>query len=555
MLFKLAQVLCKSGVSTSPHVDEQGRVNVWRSPIQEGRLVLLENKLVCVFIFVTINRHVCRVVGVVVEQTLPFAPFFPGSPHELFGMSRRKANKAAASPSGSQCACCLRFAHGNEEDKMKKCSRCRNVRYCSRECQKRHWNAHKANCKKGQPRSGPPKVQVVLRRKLAELDAARLDLRESGDGRADLYVCLADVAELFKEDGELESALRYASELLVLCCSHPGESRSVVASTCILIGGIHLVGGCYDDAMSHFERALAIATETRDRDLEASCYSYMAGVRHMERRNVVALGLIQESLKIWRADGNQESIATAVVDEALIKVASGDHFSALPVLEDAVLRLVAAGPDDGDDTDHATLLASMWSNLGVARSLCGDAERSLIAHDTALRLHAMLGSGHSRCISLYHRGKLHYDHQRFRLAIQDFEHHSAIASHVGVAVGPQVFEMLAKSYMKTVPIGAESLDRARVRTCWESAVLGYRHAGDTRAEAIALSVLGQVQAGEAMYVEAKSNLEASLALVSIHSDDSLLAWLAGTRECLSQVECALSRVADESKTWSGPEEE
>lgn len=30
---------------------------------------------------------------------------------------------------------------------FKKCSRCKKVYYCSKECQKRHWPTHKLSCK------------------------------------------------------------------------------------------------------------------------------------------------------------------------------------------------------------------------------------------------------------------------------------------------------------------------------------------------------------------------------------------------------------------------
>ena len=40
-----------------------------------------------------------------------------------------------------QCACCEKF-----EDKMKRCARCRNVRYCSKDCQVKHWTMHKPLC-------------------------------------------------------------------------------------------------------------------------------------------------------------------------------------------------------------------------------------------------------------------------------------------------------------------------------------------------------------------------------------------------------------------------
>lgn len=41
----------------------------------------------------------------------------------------------------NKCMCCLK-----EVDNDLKCSQCRTARYCSRECQKEHWNVHKLVC-------------------------------------------------------------------------------------------------------------------------------------------------------------------------------------------------------------------------------------------------------------------------------------------------------------------------------------------------------------------------------------------------------------------------
>jgi len=37
---------------------------------------------------------------------------------------------------------------GKEAENMKKCSACKMIRYCSPECQKGDWKAHKKSCKK-----------------------------------------------------------------------------------------------------------------------------------------------------------------------------------------------------------------------------------------------------------------------------------------------------------------------------------------------------------------------------------------------------------------------
>ena len=49
------------------------------------------------------------------------------------------------------CACCSFQEDKNVFEKLvqlKKCSRCKKVYYCGRECQKLHWKTHKEECTK-----------------------------------------------------------------------------------------------------------------------------------------------------------------------------------------------------------------------------------------------------------------------------------------------------------------------------------------------------------------------------------------------------------------------
>lgn len=52
-------------------------------------------------------------------------------------------------PEGNDpCAPVTRCHHCNfpAHTELKQCSRCKQVKYCSRECQKTHWSAHKSDC-------------------------------------------------------------------------------------------------------------------------------------------------------------------------------------------------------------------------------------------------------------------------------------------------------------------------------------------------------------------------------------------------------------------------
>jgi hypothetical protein len=45
-----------------------------------------------------------------------------------------------------QCCGCQKYAL-----EIKLCTACKQARYCSKECQREHWPAHKEECKKNRP--------------------------------------------------------------------------------------------------------------------------------------------------------------------------------------------------------------------------------------------------------------------------------------------------------------------------------------------------------------------------------------------------------------------
>jgi hypothetical protein len=57
-------------------------------------------------------------------------------------LQNNKINRVATM-SDSVCAAC-----GKSGDGLKACVACKTVKYCNRDCQQKHWSAHKQECKR-----------------------------------------------------------------------------------------------------------------------------------------------------------------------------------------------------------------------------------------------------------------------------------------------------------------------------------------------------------------------------------------------------------------------
>jgi hypothetical protein len=69
----------------------------------------------------------------------------------LIGGCKKCSNTACENEKAHMCANC-----GNTTGPLSACSQCKQVFYCSKECQKSDWKSHKLNCRKIEV----PKIEV-----------------------------------------------------------------------------------------------------------------------------------------------------------------------------------------------------------------------------------------------------------------------------------------------------------------------------------------------------------------------------------------------------------
>jgi len=72
------------------------------------------------------------------------------SDHEAAEAGRGATSRRRDDPYGDRymCSACMRVVN-----RTMRCSRCKRVAYCSKECQKAHWKTHKPFCKPAKPAS------------------------------------------------------------------------------------------------------------------------------------------------------------------------------------------------------------------------------------------------------------------------------------------------------------------------------------------------------------------------------------------------------------------
>lgn len=93
------------------------------------------------------KRILIRDEGIYVKFITPTAEFLKIQNEERGRVGvqiRQRERERAAGGLGAACDNCSHYERNGE--KFRRCGRCRRALYCSPECQKAHWKAHKHEC-------------------------------------------------------------------------------------------------------------------------------------------------------------------------------------------------------------------------------------------------------------------------------------------------------------------------------------------------------------------------------------------------------------------------
>lgn len=181
--------------------------------------------------------------------------------------------------------------------------------------------------------------------------------------------------------------------------------------------------GAWDEALAHFEAALALLGERPDPKAEADLYRWM-GTVNAERGNLdEANAKFQQSLAIASEHGIKESQGSALVSLASVELLRGQ----LEAAADLYLQARAAAEGSGEER----LVALIDMNLGIIANIQGNVAVALLSYRSALERYRKLQDQFSATRALNNLGMAHVDLAEWEAADACFGEAAEVAKQTG----------------------------------------------------------------------------------------------------------------------------
>ncbi|HEY2164305.1 MAG TPA: HD domain-containing phosphohydrolase [Gemmatimonadaceae bacterium] len=196
-----------------------------------------------------------------------------------------------------------------------------------------------------------------------QYDRALRLLRESGAAST----ILRRIARSYCDDGQLDVALDCLDAALGSAEAH--GALSDIAHARNLAGNILLTRGDYAAAEPMYARALALAVETGERQLEAMVAQNLGVIASMRGDLPAALERYAASLVVYRMLGMQRQVGHALNNMALVYTHLGRLVEAQAAYDEAIVLCRAAG-----DVPHRLLALTNAARLHLVRGDMNAAE-------------------------------------------------------------------------------------------------------------------------------------------------------------------------------------
>lgn len=307
--------------------------------------------------------------------------------------------------------------------KLRECSVCESVRYCSKECQKQDWSRHKKHCGGG---GRPPEatlhskqakgVATALQRECQDLVVEAMRCKEAGDARGEARVH-GSLGKLYRQMGRPEQALQSHNRALEIGLKlkpgidrrrglvvaylnlgntqatlgnvdeafechhkashglHPGDSgdRGLLFQVYTSLGDIYFKLGRYQEALEHrrtaLDRLLQHSSDARNAQFLATAHANLGNSYGSMGQADKAVEQLDQSLLLAIELNNVEFQAMVRGSLSTAHMVLQQHGKAKEHLEQALDMYVKLGDRDG--------VGFAYGNMGQLCQSCGQGIKAL----------------------------------------------------------------------------------------------------------------------------------------------------------------------------------
>ena len=181
--------------------------------------------------------------------------------------------------------------------------------------------------------------------------------------------------------------------------------------------------GAWDEALAHYEAALAMVPAEGDAKLRADLLRW-SGTVHAERGSLDrAVAAFEASRATAEAGGAGEEAAAAQLSLANVELLRGN-------LEEAAEQFLKAR-ELSDQAGHDRLVAQIDQNLGTIANIQGNVAIALLSYRSALERYRKLGDEFTATRALNNMGMAHVDLAEWEAAESCFQEASELAARTG----------------------------------------------------------------------------------------------------------------------------
>ena len=181
--------------------------------------------------------------------------------------------------------------------------------------------------------------------------------------------------------------------------------------------------GAWDEALAHYESALALLADGSDPRQVADLHRWIGSV-NLQRGNLDdAHRNYQTSLEVAEAAGLTESVASALLTLANTELLRGNL--------DRAAELYIRAREAADGIGNEQLVAMIDANLGVIANIQGNVAVALLSYRSALERYRRLGDDFSASKALNNMGMAHVDLAEWEAAEACFGEAGEVARKTG----------------------------------------------------------------------------------------------------------------------------